>query len=252
MLKTSLTRLAVIDKKEYYISYFHDEIDLDSCGEATSLGEIVLVEKSSEPTVKKYTCDNLLVKNSVNKNLKQQNGIKETIEKIVKILEGKLVGKEVLKIDEEDKKLKIVTSMKQGINLVYFSCDVKIEEVPKEEILLNFMKYFKMKKAIQAEVNKENEALKKEEQDVNEQYINLENQIKKKEKEMLEYFCQKLNMKKALLRKLRDKENCSDTEKENDKENIESPNNNLTKNESSILKLDESLASQNNLSLSDL
>lgn len=278
--KNTISRSIILDKIEYYLIYSHDTIPKPSNiklnynnVEHINIGNIVLYTKPSinNNNITKYISDNeLKALLTVNQSLLSNDAY--LINKIVLILEGKYNGKELLKLDNKENKLKIISNVKEGINLVLFSCDLIIENIQRHrwnEVLNHFSEMFATKKKISEEYDNKIKDLIEDEQKVSEKLTFLEREMTVKENNMLSLFCRKLNEKKRILKDLKQKINYKGLDMKIDNENnvrysnfsnnsinisnSNIPGNNSELNKSNAKNEENSLFySQNNLSLSDL
>lgn len=255
IFQTSVARIIVIDKIEYFLSYSHDNIPSNKLGLLTNfpLGNIIIIQKypNKDGKIFKYSSLQLMSLSTINKNLLQNDPY--LIFKIIYILEGSYKGKELVKLDPNEKKLKIISNVKEGINLVMFSCDLKKEIIEDYgEILRVFMTSYNKKKEMCAEFDKKIEMLREKEGNVNKKLAITKSEVIEKENKLLMLFCTKLNEKKNKLRKLKTLIDNDGMEIKNEEINQTTSNNDIQKLNSSSFKCDDSVTHSNNLSLLDL
>lgn len=255
IFQTSLTRLIVIDKVEYFLSYFHDDIPPNKLGSLINffLGQLIIIQKypNKDGKILKYSSPQLMSLSSINKNLLQNDPY--LIFKIIYILEGSYKGKELVKLDQNEKKLKIISNVKEGINLVMFSCDLT-EEIIEDygEVFRVFMNSYNKKKEMCTEFDKKIEMLREKEGNVNKKLAITKSEVIEKENKLLMLFCTKLNEKKNKLRNLKTLIDNDGMEIKNEELNQTISNNDIQKLNSSSFKFDDSVIHSNNLSLLDL
>lgn len=198
----SITGVILIDKKEYYLNYQHDKISPISNNEPISLGRLIISPKeriANDSYIQYRSQTDLLSNESINQSLLANDPL--LIKKIVSMLEGTLNNKQIYKI--ENNIFKIISNVKEGINLIIFSC--KLTQVNLEsfdEILMNSINYFKKKKEQKDKLNVLFKSQKTKEEDLNRIYTTLERDLHNKESNLLKGLCVELNKKKEQLRKM--------------------------------------------------
>jgi hypothetical protein len=198
-----LNRVIFIEKEEYILSYKHPLIKNYSTEFNLNIGKIYLSKKQPSQDGKfiQYSSeDNLSSKVTVNQNI--LNNDKYLIQKVVLILEGRFTQNETFKI-EDNKTFKIIMKMKGGVNLIIFSCSLKMNFFSSyDDILLTVMRYFK-KKVQLSEVEDTEISDKEKKSDVlAKKFSNLARDTEIEENEFLQGLCKVLNSKKEKIRSL--------------------------------------------------
>ena len=258
LYRTSIMRLIIIDKSEYYLSYSHDDIVIKIEKESKNnfpIGKLVIVQKNPDKNGKmiKLSSPNMMSKDTINMSLLNNDPL--LVYKIVCLLEGTYQNKEIFKLDLDKKEIKIITNVKEGITLKLFSCVLE-EEVLSDygDVLCSFISSFKKKKEMSKEFDKQIEELKEKEGNVNKKLAITKTEVIKRENKILMLFCNKLNEKKEQLRQLKtiiDNDGMDFKDDDNHNNNIPLGTE-LQKHNSSGLKFNDSQKNSNNLSLLDL
>jgi hypothetical protein len=202
IIANSVNRIIYIEKEEYILSFRHDEIHSISNETNMSLGMFYLTKKDPDKdgNYLGYISDKIIAKDTVNLNV--LNNDRMLIHKIINIMEGKQTYNEIFKI--EDKKLfKIIFQMKNGINIIIFSCNLNENKINDfNDILLIMMKTFKKKVKLNETI--ENQITEKENKNslILKKYSNLTREVKQDENDFLHSLSLLLNEKKEKIRNL--------------------------------------------------
>ena len=135
---------------------------------------------------------NLLDKNNFqymkDKNLSGQNKNKN---------DNKKKTNDVLKIDFAEKKLKIISIVNKGINMILFSIDINVEQISDlNELLEISMQNFKKKISLVKEIDKDYETNLKKIDELNLQKTTITRKNKEKSEKLLNFIVTELNKKK--------------------------------------------------------
>ena len=139
---------------------------------------------------------NLLDKNQYNfQYMKEKSGGGSSQSK--KNLDNKKKTNDVLKIDFSEKKLKIISIVNKGINMILFSIDINVEQISDlNELLELSMNNFKKKIALVKEIDKDYEKNLKTIEDLNLQKSTVTRKNKEKSEKLLNFIVTELNKKK--------------------------------------------------------
>ena len=135
---------------------------------------------------------NLLDKNNFqymkDKNIGTQNKNKT---------DNKKKTNDVLKIDFAEKKLKIISIVNKGINMILFSIDINVEQISDlNELLEISMQNFKKKISLVKEIDKDYETNLKKIDELNLQKTTITRKNKEKSEKLLNFIVTELNKKK--------------------------------------------------------
>jgi hypothetical protein len=241
IFSNSLNRLIFIDKEEYILSYKHNHI---YPVENADLGKIYLSKKSPDKQgnyIQYSSPDQIFAKDSININV--LNNDSQLINKIVSILEGKTSNKnESFKLEEDI--LKIIMHMKNGINLVIFTCKLGKRNIKDSSIITNtMMRYLKNKIKLRELVSSEMIEKNVKSDGLAKKHSNLTRDIENEEIEYLNTICSILNEKKEKIRSIKKQIDGDEDSLELDRQ--------VSKKDSSFRKEDDPNQSQS-YSLSDL
>jgi hypothetical protein len=114
-----------------------------------------------------------------------------------KNLDNKKKTNDVLKIDFSEKKLKIISIVNKGINMILFSIDINVEQISDlNELLELSMNNFKKKISLVKEIDKDYEKNLKTIEDLNLQKSTVTRKNKEKSEKLLNFIVTELNKKK--------------------------------------------------------
>ena len=112
-------------------------------------------------------------------------------------LDNKKKTNDVLKIDFAEKKLKIISIVNKGINMILFSIDINVEQISDlTELLELSMNNFKKKISLVKDIDKEYEKNLKKIEDLNLQKATITRKNKEKSEKLLNFIVTELNKKK--------------------------------------------------------
>ena len=154
LYRTSITRLIMIEKSEYYLSYIHDDIKIEKEQKINfPIGKITLIQKypAQDGKVLKLSSQTIMSNYSINQSLVQNDHLLPY--KIVCLLEGTYQDKEIIKLNLNEKEFKIMTNVNNtGISLQLFKCHLE-EEIISDygDVLCCFVSSFKRKKEMSKE-----------------------------------------------------------------------------------------------------
>jgi len=139
---------------------------------------------------------NLLDKNQYNfQYMKEKSG--SGVSQSKKNLDNKKKSNDVLKIDFSEKKLKIISIVNKGINMILFSIDINVEQISDlNELLELSMNNFKKKISLVKEIDKDYEKNLKTIEDLNLQKSTVTRKNKEKSEKLLNFIVTELNKKK--------------------------------------------------------
>ena len=139
---------------------------------------------------------NLLDKNQYNfQYMKEKSG--SGVSQSKKNLDNKKKTNDVLKIDFSEKKLKIISIVNKGINMILFSIDINVEQISDlNELLELSMNNFKKKISLVKEIDKDYEKNLKTIEDLNLQKSTVTRKNKEKSEKLLNFIVTELNKKK--------------------------------------------------------
>ena len=139
---------------------------------------------------------NLLGKNQYNfQYMKEKSG--SGVSQSKKNLDNKKKTNDVLKIDFSEKKLKIISIVNKGINMILFSIDINVEQISDlNELLELSMNNFKKKISLVKEIDKDYEKNLKTIEDLNLQKSTVTRKNKEKSEKLLNFIVTELNKKK--------------------------------------------------------
>ena len=141
---------------------------------------------------------NLLDKNQYNfQYMKEKGAGGGRGDQSKKNLDNKKKTNDVLKIDFSEKKLKIISIVNKGINMILFSIDINVEQISDlNELLELSMNNFKKKISLVKEIDKEYEKNLKTIEDLNLQKSTITRKNKEKSEKLLNFIVTELNKKK--------------------------------------------------------
>ena len=114
-----------------------------------------------------------------------------------KNLDNKKKTNDVLKIDFSEKKLKIISIVNKGINMILFSIDIIVEQISDlNELLELSMQNFKKKISLVKDIDKDYEKNLKRIEDLNLQKATITRKNKEKSEKLLNFIVSELNKKK--------------------------------------------------------
>ena len=139
---------------------------------------------------------NLLDKNQYNfQYMKEKSG--SGVSQSKKNLDNKKKTNDVLKIDFSEKKLKIISIVNKGMNMILFSIDINVEQISDlNELLELSMNNFKKKISLVKEIDKDYEKNLKTIEDLNLQKSTVTRKNKEKSEKLLNFIVTELNKKK--------------------------------------------------------
>ena len=141
-----------------------------------------------------------------------------------KNLDNKKKTNDVLKIDFSEKKLKIISIVNKGINMILFSIDIIVEQISDlNELLELSMQNFKKKISLVKDIDKDYEKNLKRIEDLNLQKATITRKNKEKSEKLLNFIVSELNKKKKNNMTLNEQINtlfAGDEKKKKEDENI--------------------------------
>lgn len=112
-------------------------------------------------------------------------------------MDNKKKTNDVLKIDFSEKKLKIISIVNKGINMILFSIDINVEQISDlNELLELSMNNFKKKISLVKEIDKDYEKNLKKIDELNLQKSTITRKNKEKNEKLLNFIVSELNKKK--------------------------------------------------------
>ena len=206
----SIFRIILIEKNEYYLFYSHDfipSLNKDNINLNINLGTITLITKqrnSNNELIKYSNKNEITIKNTINESL-LENDI-NILSNIINLLEGNNNNLVNVKIDLNDNQLKIISSMKKGINLILFKVDLICEKINNYNIIFDLgIQSFDKKKEIDNLFEEKLDFANEKEEKVKMKENLIERENNNKENKLLQFFCDELNKKKEIIRNLDNK-----------------------------------------------
>ena len=248
----SIFRIILIEKNEYYLFYSHDfipSLNKDNINLNINLGTITLITKqrnSNNELIKYSNKNELTIKNTINESL-LENDI-NILSNIINLLEGNNNNSVNVKIDLNDNQLKIISTMKKGINLILFKVDLICEKINNYNIIFDLgIQSFDKKKEIDNLFEEKLDFANEKEEKVKMKENLIERENNNKENKLLQFFCDELNKKKEIIRNLDNKINNISSSSKSDNNDIINNNDNIGKN-----NIKSDLNNSSNLNLSFL
>ena len=248
----SIFRIILIEKNEYYLFYSHDfipSLNKDNINLNINLGTITLITKqrnSNNELIKYSNKNEITIKNTINESL-LENDI-NILSNIINLLEGNNNNLVNVKIDLNDNQLKIISSMKKGINLILFKVDLICEKINNYNIIFDLgIQSFDKKKEIDNLFEEKLDFANEKEEKVKMKENLIERENNNKENELLQFFCDELNKKKEIIRNLDNKINNISSSSKSQNNDIINNNDNIGKN-----NIKSDLNNSSNLNLSFL
>ena len=248
----SIFRIILIEKNEYYLFYSHDfipSLNKDNINLNINLGTITLITKqrnSNNELIKYSNKNELTIKNTINESL-LENDI-NILSNIINLLEGNNNNSVNVKIDLNDNQLKIISSMKKGINLILFKVDLICEKINNYNVIFDLgIQSFDKKKEIDNLFEEKLDFANEKEEKVKMKENLIERENNNKENKLLKFFCDELNKKKEIIRNLDNKINNISSSSKSDNNDIINNNDNIGKN-----NIKSDLNNSSNLNLSFL
>ena len=248
----SIFRIILIEKNEYYLFYSHDfipSLNKDNINLNINLGTITLITKqrnSNNELIKYSNKNEITIKNTINESL-LENDI-NILSNIINLLEGNNNNLVNVKIDLNDNQLKIISSMKKGINLILFKVDLICEKINNYNIIFDLgIQSFDKKKEIDNLFEEKLDFANEKEEKVKMKENLIERENNNKENKLLKFFCDELNKKKEIIRNLDNKINNISSSSKSQNNDIINNNDNIGKN-----NIKSDLNNSSNLNLSFL
>ena len=248
----SIFRIILIEKNEYYLFYSHDfipSLNKDNINLNIHLGTITLITKqrnSNNELIKYSNKNEITIKNTINESL-LENDI-NILSNIINLLEGNNNNLVNVKIDLNDNQLKIISSMKKGINLILFKVDLICEKINNYNIIFDLgIQSFDKKKEIDNLFEEKLDFANEKEEKVKMKENLIERENNNKENKLLQFFCDELNKKKEIIRNLDNKINNISSSSKSQNNDIINNNDNIGKN-----NIKSDLNNSSNLNLSFL
>ena len=248
----SIFRIILIEKNEYYLFYSHDfipSLNKDNINLNINLGTITLITKqrnSNNELIKYSNKNELTIKNTINESL-LENDI-NILSNIINLLEGNNNNSVNVKIDLNDNQLKIISTMKKGINLILFKVDLICEKINNYNVIFDLgIQSFDKKKEIDNLFEEKLDFANEKEEKVKMKENLIERENNNKENKLLQFFCDELNKKKEIIRNLDNKINNISSSSKSDNNDIINNNDNIGKN-----NIKSDLNNSSNLNLSFL
>lgn len=248
----SIFRIILIEKNEYYLFYSHDfipSLNKDNINLNINLGTITLITKqrnSNNELIKYSNKNELTIKNTINESL-LENDI-NILSNIINLLEGNNNNSVNVKIDLNDNQLKIISTMKKGINLILFKVDLICEKINNYNIIFDLgIQSFDKKKEIDNLFEEKLDFANEKEEKVKMKENLIERENNNKENKLLQFFCDELNKKKEIIRNLDNKINNISSSSKSENNDIINNNDNIGKN-----NIKSDLNNSSNLNLSFL
>lgn len=248
----SIFRIILIEKNEYYLFYSHDfipSLNKDNINLNINLGTITLITKqrnSNNELIKYSNKNEITIKNTINESL-LENDI-NILSNIINLLEGNNNNLVNVKIDLNDNQLKIISSMKKGINLILFKVDLICEKINNYNIIFDLgIQSFDKKKEIDNLFEEKLDFANEKEEKVKMKENLIERENNNKENKLLQFFCDELNKKKEIIRNLDNKINNISSSSKSQNNDIINNNDNIGKN-----NIKSDLNNSSNLNLSFL
>ena len=248
----SIFRIILIEKNEYYLFYSHDfipSLNKDNINLNINLGTITLITKqrnSNNELIKYSNKNELTIKNTINESL-LENDI-NILSNIINLLEGNNNNSVNVKIDLNDNQLKIISTMKKGINLILFKVDLICEKINNYNVIFDLgIQSFDKKKEIDNLFEEKLDFANEKEEKVKMKENLIERENNNKENKLLKFFCDELNKKKEIIRNLDNKINNISSSSKSDNNDIINNNDNIGKN-----NIKSDLNNSSNLNLSFL
>lgn len=249
----SIFRIILIEKNEYYLFYSHDfipSLNKDNINLNINLGTITLITKqrnTNNELIKYSNKNELTIKNTINESL-LENDI-NILSNIINLLEGNNNNNLVnVKIDLNDNQLKIISTMKKGINLILFKVDLICEKINNYNVIFDLgIQSFDKKKEIDNLFEEKLDFANEKEEKVKMKENLIERENNNKENKLLQFFCDELNKKKEIIRNLDNKINNISSSSKSENNDIINNNDNIGKN-----NIKSDLNNSSNLNLSFL
>lgn len=248
----SIFRIILIEKNEYYLFYSHDfipSLNKDNINLNINLGTITLITKqrnSNNELIKYSNKNEITIKNTINESL-LENDI-NILSNIINLLEGNNNNLVNVKIDLNDNQLKIISTMKKGINLILFKVDLICEKINNYNIIFDLgIQSFDKKKEIDNLFEEKLDFANEKEEKVKMKENLIERENNNKENKLLQFFCDELNKKKEIIRNLDNKINNISSSSKSQNNDIINNNDNIGKN-----NIKSDLNNSSNLNLSFL
>lgn len=248
----SIFRIILIEKNEYYLFYSHDfipSLNKDNINLNINLGTITLITKqrnSNNELIKYSNKNELTIKNTINESL-LENDI-NILSNIINLLEGNNNNSVNVKIDLNDNQLKIISTMKKGINLILFKVDLICEKINNYNVIFDLgIQSFDKKKEIDNLFEEKLDFANEKEEKVKMKENLIERENNNKENKLLKFFCDELNKKKEIIRNLDNKINNISSSSKSENNDIINNNDNIGKN-----NIKSDLNNSSNLNLSFL
>lgn len=248
----SIFRIILIEKNEYYLFYSHDfipSLNKDNINLNINLGTITLITKqrnSNNELIKYSNKNELTIKNTINESL-LENDI-NILSNIINLLEGNNNNSVNVKIDLNDNQLKIISTMKKGINLILFKVDLICEKINNYNVIFDLgIQSFDKKKEIDNLFEEKLDFANEKEEKVKMKENLIERENNNKENKLLQFFCDELNKKKEIIRNLDNKINNISSSSKSENNDIINNNDNIGKN-----NIKSDLNNSSNLNLSFL
>ena len=248
----SIFRIILIEKNEYYLFYSHDfipSLNKDNINLNINLGTITLITKqrnSNNELIKYSNKNEITIKNTINESL-LENDI-NILSNIINLLEGNNNNSVNVKIDLNDNQLKIISTMKKGINLILFKVDLICEKINNYNIIFDLgIQSFDKKKEIDNLFEEKLDFANEKEEKVKMKENLIERENNNKENKLLQFFCDELNKKKEIIRNLDNKINNISSSSKSQNNDIINNNDNIGKN-----NIKSDLNNSSNLNLSFL
>ena len=248
----SIFRIILIEKNEYYLFYSHDfipSLNKDNINLNINLGTITLITKqrnSNNELIKYSNKNELTIKNTINESL-LENDI-NILSNIINLLEGNNNNSVNVKIDLNDNQLKIISTMKKGINLILFKVDLICEKINNYNVIFDLgIQSFDKKKEIDNLFEEKLDFANEKEEKVKMKENLIERENDNKENKLLQFFCDELNKKKEIIRNLDNKINNISSSSKSENNDIINNNDNIGKN-----NIKSDLNNSSNLNLSFL
>ena len=248
----SIFRIILIEKNEYYLFYSHDfipSLNKDNINLNINLGTITLITKqrnSNNELIKYSNKNELTIKNTINESL-LENDI-NILSNIINLLEGNNNNSVNVKIDLKDNQLKIISTMKKGINLILFKVDLICEKINNYNVIFDLgIQSFDKKKEIDNLFEEKLDFANEKEEKVKMKENLIERENNNKENKLLKFFCDELNKKKEIIRNLDNKINNISSSSKSENNDIINNNDNIGKN-----NIKSDLNNSSNLNLSFL
>ena len=248
----SIFRIILIEKNEYYLFYSHDfipSLNKDNINLNINLGTITLITKqrnTNNELIKYSNKNELTIKNTINESL-LENDI-NILSNIINLLEGNNNNSVNVKIDLNDNQLKIISTMKKGINLILFKVDLICEKINNYNVIFDLgIQSFDKKKEIDNLFEEKLDFANEKEEKVKMKENLIERENNNKENKLLQFFCDELNKKKEIIRNLDNKINNISSSSKSENNDIINNNDNIGKN-----NIKSDLNNSSNLNLSFL